>query len=93
MKSYNNSKVLAVIRMLPLLQYIFPEIKDAFYYIDDDTKDEFVRIEYISVEYAPALNRFIESSKNYLHFNVNVNADSPAALVDDVWKECKRRFM
>ena len=90
--SKGTSKTMTVIKMLPLLQYVFPEIKNAFYHIDQGTKEEYVSIKYVNITYAPALNRFIEDKASNAAFNVNVSADSPSALVDDVWKECKRRF-
>lgn len=90
--SKGTSKTMAVIKMLPLLQYVFPEIKNAFYHIDQETKEEYVSIKYVNIVYAPELNRFIEDKPSNASFNVNVSADSPSALVDDVWRECKRRF-
>lgn len=87
--SKGTSKTMTVIKMLPLLQYVFPEIKNAFYHIDQDTKEELVTVNWRNTEhngcgYTPQIAGG--------EFNVCVSCDSVSALVDDVWKECKRRF-
>lgn len=76
----NNSKTMGMIKFLPALQYAFPEIKNAFYVIDEDTKEEYVHISY---QYA--------LSRDF--FRVNVSCDSIPAMYNDVWKECVRRFL
>ncbi|MBO5956628.1 MAG: hypothetical protein J6Q39_03650 [Bacteroidales bacterium] len=90
--SKGTSKTMTVIKMLPLLQYVFPEIKNAFYHVDQDTQEEYVSVRYVNIVYAEALNRFIEDRASNAVLKINVTADSPSALVDDVWRECKRRF-
>lgn len=69
------------IRLSKVLQLVFSEIKLCYYRIDQETKEEFVRV---------LLNR--GNTENADFFDICVTADSSAALVDDVWKECKRRF-
>lgn len=76
----NESKTMAIIKLLPALQYVFPEIKNAFYRIDQDTKEEYAVIQV----------RYQGNSRR--DFEVCVTCDSIAAMYDDVWKECKRRF-
>ena len=80
-----KSKVMAIIKLLPALQYAFPEIKNAFYRIDQDTKEEFVTVTAESKYRNPG-----ECSR--YSFDICVTCDSVMAMYDDVWKECKRRF-
>ena len=82
-----KNKVMAIIKLLPTLQYAFPEIKNAFYRIDQDTKEEFV-----TVTAAATVNYKFPGEGPRYDFNVCVTMDSVSAMYDDVWKECKRRF-
>ena len=75
----NQSKVMGMIKLLPAMQYAFPEIKQAFYYINDH--EEFVRVSY---QYPHTNTRY--------DFDVCVTADSISAMYTDVWKEVIRRF-
>ena len=75
----NESKIMGIIKFLPAMQYAFPEIKQAFYYIEN--QEEFVRVSY---EYPGTVRREF--------FNVCVTADSISAMYTDVWKEVIRRF-
>lgn len=76
-----RSKTMGMIKLLPALQYAFPEIKHAFYMTDKDTMEEYVVIQY---EAKDSVCRY--------DFKVCVTCDSISAMYDDVWKECKRRF-
>ena len=69
------------IRLSKVLQLVFSEIKLCYYRIDQETKEEYVRV-LLNQEYCGNVN----------FFDICVTADSVTALVDDVWKECKRRF-
>lgn len=75
-------KTSVTIRLSKVLQIVFDEIAHCYYRIDQETKEEFVRV-VLKPEYR----------ENMIFFDVCVTADSAAALVDDVWKECKRRFV
>lgn len=79
-KEMNRSKVMGMIKMLPMLEYAFPEIKNAYYLINSQTQEEYVTVCFESME------------KTRGAFDVNVSCDSVQAMYDDVWKECKRRF-
>lgn len=81
-----KSKTMGIIKLLPAMQYVFPEIKNAFYRIDQDTKEEFVVV---------SSRHFIEGISNQIidTIEICVTCDSVAAMYDDVWKECKRRFL
>ena len=76
----NDSKTIGIIKFLPAMQYAFPEIKQAFYYISE-SKEEFVRVYY---QYPHDNSRH--------EFDVCVTADSVSAMYTDVWKEVVRRF-
>lgn len=76
-----KSKTMGMIKLLPALQYAFPELKQAFYMTDKDTLEEYVVIQYESKD---PVCRY--------DFKVCVTCDSISAMYDDVWKECKRRF-
>ena len=82
-----RSKTMGIIKLLPALQYAFPEIKNAFYRIDQDTKEEFV-----TVTSAATVNYKFPGEGPRYNFDVCVTMDSVSAMYDDVWKECKRRF-
>ena len=75
-------KTLLVNRLSHVLEVVFKEIKLCYYRIDQITKEEYVRV-LLHHEYCG----------NADFFDICVTADSAAALVDDVWKECKRRFV
>ena len=84
----NESKTMAIIKLLPALMYVFPEIKNAFYRIDQDTKEEYVTVTWSSIEYDNEFGKTLHEGM----FHICVTCDSIAAMFDDVWKECKRRF-
>lgn len=73
-------KSCVTIRLSKVLQLVFSEVAYCYYRIDQETKEEFVRV---------TCHRAIGNTN---FFDICVTADSAAALVDDVWKECKRRF-
>ena len=79
-KEMNRSKVTGMIKMLPMLEYAFPEIKNAYYLINSQTREEYVTV------------CFERSDKTRGAFDVCVSCDSVQAMYDDVWKACKRRF-
>ena len=80
-KQMATSKTMGIIKFVPALQYAFPEIKRAYYYIDKGTSEEWVHIHWKS-----------DHSPIEYDFEVCVTCDSVPAMYDDVWKECKRRF-
>lgn len=73
----NESKTMGIIKFLPAMQYAFPEIKQAFYYIE--CGEEWVKIIY-------------QNNDTRYDFDVCVTADSVSAMYTDVWKEVIRRF-
>ncbi len=83
----NQSKTMAMIKLLPALQYVFPEVKNAVYNINKETSEEFV-----TITAAATVNYKFPGDGPRYNFNVCVTMDSVLAMYDDVWKECKRRF-
>lgn len=75
-------KTSTTITLSRLLQIVFEEVAHCYYRVDQETKEEYVRV-VLKPEYRD----------NVVYFDVCVTADSLTALVDDVWKECKRRFL
>ncbi len=75
-------KTSTTITLSRLLQIVFDEVAHCYYRVDQVTKEEYVRV-VLKPEYP----------NNTVFFDVCVTADSLTALVDDVWKECKRRFL
>ena len=75
-------KTSTTITLSRLLQIVFEEVAHCYYRVDQVTKEEYVRV-VLKPEYP----------NNTVFFDVCVTADSLTALVDDVWKECKRRFL
>ena len=80
-KQMPTSKTMGIIKFTPALQYAFPEIKRAYYYIDKQTSEEWVHIHWKS-----------DFDHKESDFEICVTCDSVPAMYDDVWKECKRRF-
>lgn len=80
-KNLPRPKTIGMIKFKDALIYAFPEIINAYYMIDKD-KEERVIVVYKS-----------DSAKFPDEFSVCVNADSIPAMYDDVWRECKRRFL
>lgn len=82
-----RSKVMTVLKLKDVVRYVFPEVKDMFYFYDKKIESEYVLVT------AGATVNYKEPGEGPLYqFKINVTADSPAALVDDVWKDLKRRF-
>ena len=77
--SRNTSKTMAVIKLQPAIQYAFPEVTNMFYLIDQQTKEEYVHVNFTQ-------------KGTHSNFQICVTADSVPALYDDVWRMCKRRF-
>ena len=83
-----KSKTMGIIKLLPALQYVFPEVKNAFYRVDQDTATE-----YVTITAAATVNYKYPGDGPRYNFDICVTCDSVAAMYDDVWKECKRRFL
>lgn len=82
-----RSKVMTIQKFKEAFKFVFPEIKEMFYYVDEETAEEYVR-----VDAGATFNYNFPGEGPIYHFNINVSADSTTAMIDDVWKELKRRF-
>lgn len=83
------SKAWVIVKFKETAMLIFREIQGMHYWIDPKTSEEWVQVdicEFYKDDYGK------ECKRNFESFNINVNLDSPAAMIDDVWKELKRRF-
>lgn len=75
-------KTYIVIKLQPLCDLLYPgRIQTMNYMIDDETKEEYVRV---TEQY--------DVTRGSKHFDICVTADSNVSLVDDVMKALKRRF-
>lgn len=86
MPTENIGKIRTCIALQRLVMEVFPEVISLVYMPADG--EEWVQIGY-NAQYTGE-DGLIQESKKIM--NVNVSCDSNAAIVDDVWKECKRRF-
>ena len=84
----NKSKVMTLMKFKDGFRFVFPEIKEMFYYCDKDTGEEKVQVT------AGSTVNFKEPGCGPLYnFYINVTADSNTAMIDDIWRELKRRFV
>ena len=75
-------KTYIVIKLQPLCDLLFPGcIQTMNYWIDQDTKEEYVRI-----------TKPYDVNTGSVYFDVCVSADSNVSLVDDVLKRLKKEF-
>ena len=75
-----RSKTMGMIKFKEALCYAFPEVINAYYLITPKKEEEVCVI-------------WKDREGRSQSFNVCVTADSVPAMYDDVWKECKRRFL
>lgn len=73
-------KTMGMIKFKDALMYAFPEIINAYYMIDEEKEERVIVI-------------WLDRDKKQRDFSVCVNSDSIPAMYDDVWRECKRRFL
>lgn len=79
-------KSFIIIKFLEVVKLMIPEVNNMYYRIDSETKEEYVRVEYRHYDE----QNMIDSRK---HFDICVTCDSNEAMLDDVWRELKRRFL
>lgn len=78
-------------RLGDLVKCIYPEVTNMFYWIDKQTHDEYVKVEYKEVR----IVGFDDNPRMMEHegeFDICVTADSNQALVNDVLKAVGKRF-
>lgn len=76
------SKAYAIILLNAAITYAFQEVRQLYYMIDKESKEEYVICRY-------HLNG---DSLKPGEFKICVTADSIPAMYDDVWKAVKKRF-
>lgn len=79
-KNLPRPKTMGMIKFKDALIYAFPEIVNAYYMIDEEKEERVIVI-------------WKDHENHQKDFSVCVNADSIPAMYDDVWRECKRRFL
>ena len=83
------SKAWVIVKFKETAMLIFREIQGMHYWIDKDEKEEWVHVD--ACEFYKDVHGK-ECRKNFESFDIRVTDDSTAAMIDDVWKELKRRF-
>lgn len=81
MDKFARSKMWTVIKTKDAFLYLFPEIKEMFYFVDPLTQEEYVRL---------SCNN---AKVGYYHVDINVTDNSVEALFDNVWRKCKEVFL
>lgn len=80
-------KTMTLIKSKDAIRFIFPEVKEMFYFCDKETGEEWVQVT------AGATVDYKKPGDGPLYnFRICVTADSTVAMMDDIWKELKRRF-
>lgn len=82
-----KSKVMTLIKFKDGFRFVFPEVKEMFYVAEKESGEE-----YVLVHAASTVNHKFLGEGPVYDFKINVTADSNMAMIDDVWKELKRRF-
>ena len=83
-----RSKVMTIMKFKDGFRFLFPEVKEMFYIADKESGEEWVQVT------AGSTVNFREPGEGPLYnFRINVTADSCTAMIDDVWKNLKRRFV
>ena len=88
METKERPKSFVIAKYSDAIRLVFPDVVTLYYMIDRETKEEYVVTEYKSPVTSP-------SGKEYevTHtFKICVSADSNAAMLEDVWRELKKRF-
>mgnify|MGYP003291182140 CR=1 FL=1 len=88
-ESRQAPKSFVIAKFAETVRLLFPEIVALYYMIDRETHDEYVVTEYKTCIQIPGTEKYHEITKC---FRINVSADSNAAMLEDVWRELKRRF-
>ena len=76
------SKAYAIILLKDAIKYAFEEVRQLYYMIDEESKEECV------------ICKFVTENPYYQlgEFRICVTADSIPAMYDDVWNAVKKRF-
>lgn len=83
-------KSFVIAKFSDAVRLVFPEVVTLYYMIDRESRDEYVVTEYKSMIPIPGTDKEHEVTKT---FKICVSADSNAAMIEDVWRELKGRFL
>ncbi len=89
METKERPKSFVIAKYAEAVRLVFPEVVTLYYMIDRETYEEYVVVEYkTQPNYGAGLCPQVAGGS----FRINVSADSNAAMLEDVWRELKRRF-
>ena len=83
-------KSFVIAKFAEVARLVFPEVVTLYYMIDRENREEYVVTEYKALIPIPGTDKEHEVTKT---FKICVSADSNAAMIEDVWRELKRRFL
>lgn len=84
-------KTILAWKLSGVVTYVYPEVKNMFYWIDKDTKDEYVKVLYKEVRVV-GFGDDCKVEEKEGEFDICVTADSNSAMIDDVMKAVNKRF-
>lgn len=88
METKERPKSFVIAKYAEAVRLVFPEVVTLYYMIDRENQEEYVVTEYKSIVESPSGKEY-----NVTHtFKICVSADSNAAMLEDVWRELKKRF-
>lgn len=88
-ESRQAPKSFVIAKFTETARLLFPEVVTLYYMIDRETREEYVVTEYKTCVQIPGTEKYHEITKS---FKICVSADSNAAMLEDVWRELKKRF-
>lgn len=89
METKERPKSFVIAKYAEAVRLVFPEVVTLYYMIDRETREEYVVTEYKTCVQIPGTEKYHEITKS---FKICVSADSNAAMIEDVWRELKKRF-
>lgn len=84
MKRQTIPKTFVASKFQPLAQLFWPHITRMWYFVDRETKEEYVNVEYEEKQ--------DDGRKTIAYFQICVSADSAEAMVSDIWRGLNRRL-
>ena len=83
-------KSFVIAKFAEAARLVFPEVVTLYYMIDRESREEYVVVEFKTQQnYGAGLCPQIAGGS----FKICVSEDSNAAMIEDVWRELKRRFL
>jgi hypothetical protein len=88
METKERPKSFVIAKYSDAVKLVFPEVVTLYYMIDRETREEYVITEYKRVVTDLRGKEYDVTNT----FKICVSADSNAAMLEDVWRELKKRF-